>query len=412
MYSHYKKFRLELRKVIKSAKKKYYCKKFEKVQGNTKKTWELINELRGKCKPNIKASFVINEKVVQDRREIAREFNIFFSSIAHKLNSKVYQSTLPKYEFVKYLKPDKKSSNSMYMYPCTMTEVGEVIAALENGKASDIPILLLKKCSLVLLEHLYRFLDYFLTHGIFPGILKKGLISPAYKKGDSRYLDNYRPVSILPLFGKILEKLIYSRLYSFFSSSGTIYENQFGFRKHHSTSHAVNFSVNHILNEIEQKNHVIGIFIDLSKAFDTISHEKLLHKLSFYGVRGICLSLINSYLSGRTQATKFQSVQSDQCNVEFGVPQGSVLGPLLFLIYINDIVNTSLNEENKSFVGKFVLFADDTNIFVSGSSEKEVYEKANRVLDKLNNYIYDNQLHINFDKTCFIYSRQFCPDPC
>ena len=291
------------------------------------------------------------------------------------------------------------------MYPCTATEVAEVIAALENGKASDIPVSLLKKSSHVLLDHLHRFFDYFLTHGIFPSILKKGVISPVYKKGDPRYMDNYRPVSILPLLSKILEKLIYSRLYSFFLSSGTIYENQFGFRKHHSTSHAVNYSVNHILNQIEQKKHVIGIFIDLSKAFDTLSHEKLLHKLKFYGVRGTCLSLINSFLSGRTQTTKFQSVHSDQCNVEFGVPQGSVLGPLLFLIYINDIVNSSINEEDKSFLGKFVLFADDTNIFVSGSSEKEVYEKANAVLEKLNNYIYDNQLHINIDKTCFMYFR-------
>ena len=161
MYSHYKKFRLELRKVIKCAKKKYYCKKFEKVQGNTKKTWELINELRGKCKPNIKASFAINGKIVEDRREIAQEFNMFFSSVAHKLNSKVYQSTLPKHEFVRYLRPEKMSCNSMYMYPCTATEVAEVIAALENGKASDIPVSLLKKSSHVLLDHLHRFFDYF-----------------------------------------------------------------------------------------------------------------------------------------------------------------------------------------------------------------------------------------------------------
>ena len=148
MYSQYKKYRLELRKVIKCAKKKYYCKKFGKVQGNTKKTWELINELRGKSKPNIKASFVINGKVVQDRREIAQEFNIFFSSIAHKLNSKVYQSTLPQFEFVKYLDTKKRSCNSMYMYPCSREEVGEVIAALENGKASDIPISILKNVML------------------------------------------------------------------------------------------------------------------------------------------------------------------------------------------------------------------------------------------------------------------------
>ena len=196
-------------------RKKFYYKKFEKVQGNIKKTWELINELRGKLKSNIKASFVIDGKVVVNRREIAQEFNIFFSSIAHKLNSKVYQSTLTTYEFVNYLKPNNNSCNSMYMQSCTIEEVAEVVAGLENNKASDIPIPLLKKCSLVIIYHLYRFFDFFLTQGIFPDILKKGSISPIYKKGDSRYLDNYQPVSTLPLFGKILEKLMYTRLYSF-----------------------------------------------------------------------------------------------------------------------------------------------------------------------------------------------------
>ena len=114
-------------------------------------------------------------------------------------------------------------------------------------------------------------------------------MTPIFKKGDSRYLDNYIPVSTLPLFGKILEKLIYNRLYSFFTVKNTIYENQYGFRKNHSTSHAVNLYVKQIIDQIEIKRHVIGIFIDLSKAFDTISHEKLIYKMNFYGIRGVSL---------------------------------------------------------------------------------------------------------------------------
>ena len=127
-------------------------------------------------------------------------------------------------------------------------------------------------------------------------------MTPIFKKGDSQYLDNYRSVSTLPLFRKIVEKLIYNRLYSFFTAKNTIYENQYGFRKNHSTSHPphqscckpINLSVKQIIDQIEKKRHVIGIFIDLSKAFDTISHEKLIYKMNFYGIRGVSLELIKS----------------------------------------------------------------------------------------------------------------------
>ena len=235
-----------------------------------------------------------------------------------------------------------------------------------------------------------------MNEGYFPDKLKTGRISPIYKKDDEELLENYRPVSTLPVFGKILEKLIYKRFYNFFISKGIIHENQFGFRKGHSTSHALNYSVQHIDSLIKSKQHVLGIFIDLSKAFDTLDHKTLIRKLNNYGIRGNASKLISSYLSNRKQFVSVLNEKSDELLVEFGVPQGSVLGPLLFILYINDICNITHK-------GKFVLFADDTNIFIAAETKSKVYEIANEVLYSVSRYMEVNLLHINIKKCCYLY---------
>ena len=404
LYEKFSDYRRRLNKIIKWAKKQYYNKQFVKSSGDMKKTWELINSIRGKSKRSIKPSFIIDNVRVIDRRIIANKFNEYFVSIATNMNNQAASdnSSIPIAELPQFDTFLLEScTNSVYLEDCTATEIEEIISDLELGKSSDIPVKVVKSSNKIIAPVLQQHFNNCMKHGVFPQVLKVGNITPIYKKDNEECLENYRPVSTLPIFGKIFEKVIYSRLHKFLVSMNIINECQFGFRKGHSTSHALNYSVEEVDKQLNSGKHVLGIFIDLSKAFDTINHEKLRYKLDNYGIRGTPLALISDYLSNRTQYTSVLGEKSEKLNVLFGVPQGSVLGPLLFLLYINDIVNCSDR-------GKFILYADDTNIFITGNTKRSAYATANAVLKAVNSYMTANQLHINLAKCNHIY---FNPRP-
>ena len=201
-YLRFKQYRKYLKNIIKLAKKNFYSKKFQGVHGDLKKTWGLINELRGKVKQNIKASFVINGEIIEDRRKISNEFNNFFASVAKKLNVKTCSSTLNggsiDNNFRSYLK--NRVHKSIFLCPTSPSELAEIVEGLENDKASDISLFILKKCFKYIAGHISEFFNKFMEAGIFPAILKVGKITPIFKKGDSQLLDNYRPVSVIPIF--------------------------------------------------------------------------------------------------------------------------------------------------------------------------------------------------------------------
>ena len=227
-------YRRILKHIITDEKKKYHDKKFLNASGDPKKTWQIINQLRGKQKRTMKAVFIIDNQRIIDRRVIANEFNKYFVSLACQLNDKVQ---IQSGDFGKFM--HSSQANSMFLNECSEDEVNTIIRELQNGKSSDIPIGVIKKTSKIISPILSSHFNYLMKVGKFPDELKLGKITPIYKKESDELLENYRPVSTLPIFGKIFEKIIYSRLYNYFVSKGILHDRQFGFRKQHSTSHVV-----------------------------------------------------------------------------------------------------------------------------------------------------------------------------
>ena len=234
--------------------------------------------------------------------------------------------------------------------------------------------------------------------GIYFDKLKLSKTIPLFKeKGSNLDCTNYRPISLLSNIYKIVEKLIHERLYSFLNLHNCIYDNQYGFRKKHSTNHALISITEDIRNALDNNQIAYGVFIDLQKAFDTVDHKILLSELDHYGVRGVANNWFKSYLTNRRQLVVINGIKSELI-LKYGVPQGSVLGPLLFLIYINDL--------HKSIKFSRVRhFADDTNIVIDNSSPKQLQKQLNLDLKNLCNWLKANKISLNASKSEIIVFR-------
>ena len=254
---------------------------------------------------------------------------------------------------------------------------------------------MLKDCISSIADPLLFICNLSFEKGIFPDRVKISKVIPVFKKGSKTIMSNYRPISITNPVGKILEKLMHSRMVKYLEKFNLIYDYQFGFRKNHSTTIAVIDVVNMIQNYLHEGKYVMGIFMDLQKAFDTVNINILLAKLEHYGFRGNALRWFKSYLEGRSQFTEVNKVLSSTKMLNCGVPQGTVLGPLLFLLYINDISNSVVNSNIK-------LCADDSNLFVTANNLSDLFQIANDELLNLSHWISANKLHINYDKTNFM----------
>ena len=339
----------------------------------------------------------MDENIETNPTKIAESFNNYFTSIAENLQKNI---TFGNNNFVKYL--NTPLEYNFLFRSVDSTEIIMIINSLKSSKASgpySIPTEILKIIKQNICYPLKEIINMSFATGVYPDKLKIAKVIPIYKnKGDELLVSNYRPISLLSNINKIFEKLVYSRLYSFFNLHNCIYELQFGFRANHSTNHALFSLTEEIRKALDNNNFACGIFIDLQKAFDTVDHKILLRKLEHYGIRGIANGWFKSYLSNRQQFVSINGYDSKKQNVKFGVPQGSVLGPLLFLIYINDL----------HFAMKFSTthhFADDTNLLIIDKTMKKNQKKINIDLKLLCRWLKANKISLNASKTELIIFR-------
>ena len=383
-------------KIVRAARKKYYTDKFEQYSKDCKKTWENINEVLGRKKGNVDIPkiFHSNGKVISGNFEIAEGFNEFFVNIGPKLAKSIPNSSRP---FSDYLSnPVKENFVFSNMRPDIILEA---LKKLKNKKSSGhdkISSNLLKFIIPSIMGPICHLFDLSFKTGFIPMQLKTAKIVPIYKSGQTDIFTNYRPISLLSSFSKLLEKVAANQMLRFLNKFNILYEHQYGFRSNHSTIHPVLHFLRNVYKALNQPEpeFTLGIFIDLTKAFDTCDINILLHKLYHYGFREESNPWFHSYLTGRQQFTSINGVNSSKKDITCGVPQGSILGPLLFILLINDLPNSS------SF--STLLFADDTTLQISGPNLIELYTKANHELEKVSEWFKANKLTLNAKKTKYI----------
>jgi Reverse transcriptase (RNA-dependent DNA polymerase) len=360
----YNQYRNVYNRIVRASKKLCFENELEKHKANLKVTWDLLRKAirQRKVKKTSIDSICCNGNIINDPKEIANFFNTFFTTVADSISNEIHPT----------VRPPEISSNETPLFnlaenPITNFEILTVLTELKNKKSEDysgLSMFLLKNVTLQILSPLCHIFNLSFSQGIVPKQLKIAKVVPIFKSGDPLLLDNYRPISLLSNFSKILEKLMCNRLTRFLENNNLISKSQFGFRKKQSTIHPILHLINEVTSASNLKKYTVAIFCDLRKAFDTCDHEILCKKLHNLGIRGTELDWFVNYLQERMQFVTINGVESTKLEIKKGVPQGSILGPILFLIYINDLPQCSALIT--------FLFADDTTLLASGENLQDL----------------------------------------
>jgi Reverse transcriptase (RNA-dependent DNA polymerase) len=391
----YKKYRQYVSSQINKAKVEYYKNELNKAKNSLKDTWQTINTIIGKKK---KAS--VDEVISKHfgsrypNDYISNKFADTFIDEVSQINHECDITTLPQ-------KSEREANQSMYMQSVSPEFVKNVILSMDQCKQPGIDKIRVKDLHLLakpISVILAKLINLCIKTGVMPAKLKVSKIRPVYKKGDHTKFGNYRPIAIMSFIEKIIERCIAIKLTEYLEQFKIINPLQFGFQKGKSTANLLASFSDYVNAKLNAFNHVLVLFIDFSKAFDTLSHKKLLIALEKNGIRGPLLRWFESYLSNRHITVQIGNTLSGSQLVSSGVPQGSILGPILYLLYVNELADNVLNCQS-------FLYADDTAII---SSHKDVNIAAENLQNAFSNILkltHDKNLVINSEKTKIVHIR-------
>ncbi len=396
--SKYNEYRKCYNKAIKTGKKLYFQKSFEDNRNDLRKTWSILREAIRKHndKSSVITEIFSDGVCYKEGKDISNKFNEFFTTIADDISTKINPSDR---DCTYYTTASDSIFSFTHIQP---KDIVTIVNGLESKSSQDmlgVSNKLMKKIIENIAIPLTHIINLSLQSGNIPNELKIAKVLPIFKLKTKESdllsnMSNYRPISLLPIFSKILEKIVANKLTAYLDDNNLIYKHQYGFQKKKSTIQPIFHLINEIVKNSNDKKYTVGVFCDLQKAFDCCSHRILLDKLSKLGINGTELTWFKNYLANRQQFVYINNEKSDMKYINKGVPQGSILGPLLFLIYINDLAKcTTLFT---------LLFADDTSFLISGKNLHDIINILNIELRKITYWFRTNELSLHPSKTKFM----------